>query len=403
MAIAKTRAAIGVRRAGGLVLAAVVAAGAAPVTFADPPAPIVYAKPSREPKMLRLENSVVSLPAAEAEAPLVPATTAPAPLSFDQFQGRMGATAPAPRTGAPIDLRPGMANTPAALESVSYGPSLPTAAPRIEEAPLALSSRPLVLPPQAATAFAEPYAGPPYEVAGKWYVPTHEPDYDEVGIASWYGPNFHGKDSATGEVFDENAMTAAHPTLPIPSLVRVTNLENGKSVMARLNDRGPFVDDRIIDLSRATANALGVIGKGTAKVRVQYAGPAPVEANAVPSNPSVPVVATNYAAQPLAPLAAAKPAPEVRTSAPAGAVVREEASLSGFYLQAGSFADLGNAHKLRDRLEAVAPTFVTPVKIDGAEYYRVMLGPWTSRADAERTQGRLAESGAKAIVVAKTN
>jgi rare lipoprotein A len=126
-------------------------------------------------------------------------------------------------------------------------------------------------------AWAEPYAGPPYQVEGKWYVPTHEPNYDEVGIASWYGPNFHGKASATGEMFDEMAMTAAHPTLPIPSLVRVTNLSNGKSVVVRLNDRGPFVDDRhLFESGRRVCTA------GHGQVRVQYVGPAPAEANAAP-------------------------------------------------------------------------------------------------------------------------
>lgn len=114
--------------------------------------------------------------------------------------------------------------------------------------------------------------GRPYKIKGKTYKPKHEPKYDEKGIASWYGPGFHGKPTATGERFDMHALTAAHPTLPLNSLLHVTNLENGKQIIVRLNDRGPFAKKRIIDLSKASAEQLGITG--LAKVRVQYAGPA---------------------------------------------------------------------------------------------------------------------------------
>lgn len=110
--------------------------------------------------------------------------------------------------------------------------------------------------------------GDPYVVMGKKYYPEYDANYDKVGVASWYGPDFHGKYTANGEVFDQNDLTAAHPTLPMPSLVRVTNLHNGKSAIIRVNDRGPFKDDRIIDLSRKSAERLGIVG--LAKVRVTY-------------------------------------------------------------------------------------------------------------------------------------
>ena len=115
--------------------------------------------------------------------------------------------------------------------------------------------------------------GKPYKIKGKTYKPKHEPKYDETGIASWYGPRFHGKPTASGEAFNMNAITAAHPTLPLNSLLHVTNLENGKEIFVRLNDRGPFAKKRIIDLSKGAAEELGITG--LAKVRVQYAGPAP--------------------------------------------------------------------------------------------------------------------------------
>ncbi|MDX2259246.1 MAG: septal ring lytic transglycosylase RlpA family protein [Hyphomicrobiaceae bacterium] len=119
--------------------------------------------------------------------------------------------------------------------------------------------------------------GSPYVVSGRTYVPMHEPDYDRVGIASWYGDAFHGRLTANGEVFDMHAVTAAHPTLPLPSLVRVTSLDTGRSVVVRVNDRGPFVADRIIDLSRASATRLGLLQRGTGRVRVEYLGPAPLD------------------------------------------------------------------------------------------------------------------------------
>jgi rare lipoprotein A len=116
--------------------------------------------------------------------------------------------------------------------------------------------------------------GRPYVVAGVRYVPQHQPHYDETGIASWYGRDFHGRLTANGEVYDMDAISAAHPTLPLPSMVRVTNLENGRTMVVRINDRGPFKPGRIIDLSRRAAHDLGMLEMGLARVRVQYVGAA---------------------------------------------------------------------------------------------------------------------------------
>ncbi|MGE0651139.1 MAG: septal ring lytic transglycosylase RlpA family protein [Alphaproteobacteria bacterium] len=111
--------------------------------------------------------------------------------------------------------------------------------------------------------------GNSYKINGVWYYPKVDYEYVETGIASWYGPNFHGRRTANGESFDQNIVSAAHRTLPLPSLVRVTNLENGRSIQVRVNDRGPFAHGRIIDLSRQGAQLLGFHRKGTAKVRVE--------------------------------------------------------------------------------------------------------------------------------------
>ena len=119
--------------------------------------------------------------------------------------------------------------------------------------------------------------GKPYRIAGKWYYPRVETDYDKVGTASWYGPNFQGRLTANGEIFDQYFLSAAHPTLPLPSYVRVKNLSNGRTVTVRVNDRGPFANNRMIDLSRRAAEVLGFVNQGTARVRVTYIGPAPLE------------------------------------------------------------------------------------------------------------------------------
>ncbi len=121
-----------------------------------------------------------------------------------------------------------------------------------------------------------PMVGKPYVVAGKKYVPRLDPDYEKVGLASWYGNAFHGRKTANGEVFDSEALTAAHPTMPLPSYARVTALDTGRSVLVRVNDRGPFHSSRLIDISRRTADVLDVRRSGVAKVKVEYVGPAPV-------------------------------------------------------------------------------------------------------------------------------
>ena len=118
--------------------------------------------------------------------------------------------------------------------------------------------------------------GSPYRIGNNWYVPREEPNYDQTGTGSWYGADFHGRKTANGEIYNMDALTAAHPTLPIPSYVTVTNLANNRTILLRVNDRGPYIGGRIIDLSRAAAQALGYETMGTANVRVRYSGRAPL-------------------------------------------------------------------------------------------------------------------------------
>lgn len=124
--------------------------------------------------------------------------------------------------------------------------------------------------------------GKAYQVKGKWYQPKEEPGYNKTGMASWYGSAFHGRLTANGEVYDKFHLSAAHPTFPLPSYARVTNIENGSSVIVRVNDRGPYEYGRIIDVSSKTADLLDIKRKGSAKVRVQYVGRAPLEGNDMP-------------------------------------------------------------------------------------------------------------------------
>lgn len=129
---------------------------------------------------------------------------------------------------------------------------------------------------RAATA-ASYKVGAPYRIGTQWYFPHEDPSYDRVGVASWYGADFHGRLTANGETYNMEALTAAHTTLPLPSYVYVTNETNGRTILVRVNDRGPYVGGRLIDLSHAAARALGTERQGTATVRVRYAGRAPLD------------------------------------------------------------------------------------------------------------------------------
>jgi rare lipoprotein A len=258
--------------------------------------------------------------------------------------------------------------------------------------------------------------GPPYQANGQWYVPTPEPGYQQTGAASWYGPQFHGQRTASGETFDQDALTAAHPTLPIPSLVQVTNLENGREVIVRVNDRGPFVGERLIDLSRGAAQVLGFEGAGHARVNVRYLGPAPRRVNAdgatVPASPpspppaAAPAVVEEEGPQSLLPPSSRDAetelagAPVENYRAPARASAPPAAS-GGYFAQVGAFSDLSNAHRVRDAVEAAGPVVVDVRRsASGAELFRVRVGPWNSAAEADEARRELAAMGYGETIVA---
>ncbi len=208
--------------------------------------------------------------------------------------------------------------------------------------------------------------GKPYHQSGRLFEPKVDWTYDEVGIASWYGGKFHGRKTANGEIFDKNALTAAHKTLPLPVIARVTNLSNGRSVKVRINDRGPFIRGRLIDLSQAAANELGFIHHGTAKVRVEVI---PLESRALVKG------IEQY--EPQAHSVSAVP-------------VRDK---SAVYLQLGSFSQRGNANKLKRELDGYNNVSIQPVILSGKKYFRVRMGPYMDASAALHARERLAEAG----------
>lgn len=232
--------------------------------------------------------------------------------------------------------------------------------------------------------------GKPYQVAGVWYVPKEDPTYNRVGTASWYGAQFHAKATANGEVFDMDALTAAHTTLPLPSLVEVTNLENGRKVIVRVNDRGPFVGDRIIDMSRAAARELGFESKGLAKVRVRYVGRAPLggrgdpgvrRAEAPASLPPAPIPYSQLAKTPPAPVSA--PEPVLAAAAPTP-------PSSSYRVQAGAFGDRINAERAVSQLAHAGPAVIESA---GDGLYRVVLETGADEGRAWFIRDQVASAG----------
>jgi rare lipoprotein A len=263
-------------------------------------------------------------------------------------------------------------------------------------APISADSRHLI-----ASSSDHQKIGNAYNVGGRRYVPQRDDNYDRTGIASWYGPNFHGRPTANGEVFDQSLMTAAHTTLPIPSIAEVTNLENGRTIIVRVNDRGPFVDDRLIDLSRAAATELGYQARGLARVRVRYLGPAQAH-GAAPARQQyaqtdtaaqpTPIVATVPTTIPaVAPIPAAHPPQaEVFEQQPYVAPVTEPAALT---LQVGAFSERANAQRFANRLEGAGDVWVQDGQSAGRNIFRVYVGRWPDRTSANQARTLLENWG----------
>jgi rare lipoprotein A len=221
--------------------------------------------------------------------------------------------------------------------------------------------------------------GRPYQVNGVWYYPRDVTSYRARGVASWYGEDFHGKPTANGEVFDLNLLTAAHTTLPLPSWVRVTNLANGRSVVVRVNDRGPFVDGRLIDLSQRAARDLGFERRGIERVEVEFLGKAIGQyAHRYPgAEPAWAVASARPVTVPSAgPIRVAEAPGEKRP------VIAARSAMQGLYVQAAAFADPANAETAASRLRRLGRTRIAAAEVNGRPFYRVWLGPVATHEEA---------------------
>lgn len=298
--------------------------------------------------------------------------------------------------------------------------------------------------------------GKPYQVGGVWYTPREQPGYDQVGSASWYGELFHGRRTANGEIYDMVSLSAAHPTLPLPVYARVTNLNNGRTIVVRINDRGPYANDRIIDLSRRSAELLGFRNHGTATVRVKYLARAPLNGDdsyerkflasqswvqfAAKGKPPE-LAVSSIAAQ--GGLPAENPENLVRpwktVAAPGGAMpvdpplsdgwrattktvepdapqstgsiprstkpfkAMSVATADGLVIQAGSFKSKDNADRARAVLSAIAPVDVAQFTVGGDVYFRVRVGPFAAASEAQAALAKVTAAGYRGAKVLRTN
>ena len=298
--------------------------------------------------------------------------------------------------------------------------------------------------------------GKPYQIAGLWYTPREDPGYDRIGSASWYGELFHGRRTANGEIYDMDRLSAAHPTLPLPVYARVTNLNNGRSIVVRVNDRGPYARDRVIDLSRRSAELLGFRNHGTATVRVRYlrraplngddsyerrylasqswvqfaakgksskGRDAPVAVSSVADTGTLPAenpknlafprkeaAPKGEAAAPTDPAlpgwrattrVAELPPPQATGSIPRSAKTKAQAD--GLVIQAGTFKNKENADRARTALSAIAPVDVTPIMVSGDVYFRVRVGPFSNLSGAEAALAKVTKAGYRGAKMVSKN
>nr|WP_321362038.1 septal ring lytic transglycosylase RlpA family protein [uncultured Hyphomonas sp.] len=406
-----------------LVLASAIAIAAAAPAEADKrnPAPIVYATgtspypagkpqyiaPSRTPEAKQKTQARIQFRyPGSTQLPQSAATNTEQGAQYSEPTAREYASteAPAPATTGVVtssansfDARAAAARIEAQQTvSAVQSEALPTLQPTTAPAPVPAAP---VAPPQEYQPAARSLTpAPSYTVAS-----DPIPVFDETSVAIVYGAEFNGLPTANGETFDPNAMTAAHPTLPLPALIQVVNTETGKEVVLRVNDRGPFEDGASLQVSPRAADELGMSGVGKATLRVRYLGTAPAQraptlpapapqmkpdmtyADAKPAEtPAEYVTPASYepAPQPL------QPQPTYSYNAPAADV-----SNGDYFVQIGSFTDISNAQMLSNQVQASLPVSIVPARVNGADYFRVRVGPLLSRSEAEQARADLSYAG----------
>ena len=258
--------------------------------------------------------------------------------------------------------------------------------------------------------------GNPYEVKGVWYYPERDLNYDETGIASWYGDEFAGKLTANGEIFDPDIVSAAHKTLPMPSAVRVTNLDNGRSLVIRINDRGPFVTGRIIDLSREAARLIGFKEKGIARVRVQILAEESLRLEREAKEGRFPLLGESRSQEMPQITAAAVPKVKLKSSSNGKQIKKKTSSVSSLellnanrstevielapvetniFIQVGAFSELSNAEEVRDKIKGFGQSTISTFDNDGQLVHRVRIGPINDVANADQTLVMVINEGFK--------
>ena len=256
--------------------------------------------------------------------------------------------------------------------------------------------------------------GNPYQIAGKWYYPERDLRYDNTGIASWYGDQFAGKLTANGEIFDPELVSAAHKTLPMPSVVRVTNLDNGKSLVVRINDRGPYVTGRIIDMSRAGARLLGFKDDGIARVRVQLLTEQSLRLEKLAKEGQFPLLTDNNELTVPQTVAASKPNVNLRAKTTRALAQKPKSSSSAvdllassrginvvetspvetdIWVQIGAFHSETNAQNLINQFSELSSGNIFQISKDGRILYRARLGPLSSVNDADKLLHKILQRG----------
>jgi rare lipoprotein A len=261
--------------------------------------------------------------------------------------------------------------------------------------------------------------GKPYQIQGVWYYPEEDYQYDASGIASWYGTKFHGRKTANGEIYDMNALTAAHRTLPMPSYVRVTNLENGRSLILLVNDRGPFARGRIIDISRRGSQLLNFQKQGTARVRVQVLADqsrilksritnqaelmktgSPITVGRLPkakvqTQSLNPAGGENTSSQPVIvkSIIEAAPSPVAEDLVITEKIEQAPVVNTNIFVQVGAYSRFDNANKVRARLSQLGQVELSQILINGRDLYRVRVGPVENIKSADLMLALLSEAG----------
>ncbi|MEO1662716.1 MAG: septal ring lytic transglycosylase RlpA family protein [Pseudomonadota bacterium] len=354
------------------------------------PAPIVYATPG--------QTSAQATPSSAAQ----PITMAEAPKLTKQTRVEFRYPSGVEAGASPLGAAPAMA-TPAAAPVYAATRAAPSIAPTT--APMQFNVPSVAAPSAAPIRIASVDTQIPARAGKPLTLSRVRADKDaaieqERGPASVYADGFNGQPTANGEIFDETAMTAAHPSLPLPSLVQVINEANSREVVVRVNDRGPFDGKRVLELSPRAGEVLGISKGATSNVSIRYLGPAPVKHNAdqfasiAVAEEALPPVAP--APVPLAPMRVVSAGQGVAAyEAPvriANLSVAAPVAVGNVFIQAGAFADISNAQRLTTSLRADLPVKIEEARVNGGDYFRVLIGPFPSMEDASVERDYLARA-----------